>query len=49
VLDLRFICPLSQEPEIHKDILVVTSDDQFNRELKQAGETVVVVDFKADW
>ena len=28
---------------------IITNDGEFERELRQAGETLVVVDFTADW
>ena len=41
--------PPSQEPEIQGRVRAITSDEDFERELKQVGESLVVVDFKADW
>ena len=30
-------------------VRIITSDGEFERELREAGETLVVVDFTADW
>lgn len=38
-----------QEPESKGGIRTITSDEEFEWELRQAGETLVVVDFTLDW
>ena len=38
----------SQEPEFKGGVRTITSDKEFERELTQAGKTLVVVDFTSD-
>ena len=40
---------LFQVAESQGRVRIITSDGEFERELRQAGETLVVVDFTADW
>ena len=41
--------PLFQVAESQGRVRIITSDGEFERELRQAEETLVVVDFTADW
>ena len=38
----------SQEPEPKGGVRAITSDEEFERELREAGKTLVVVDFTSD-
>ena len=40
---------LFQVAESQGRVRIITSDGEFERELRQAEETLVVVDFTADW
>ena len=40
---------LFQVAESQGRVRIITSDGEFERELRQAGESLVVVDFTADW
>ena len=40
---------LFQVAESQGRVRIITSDGEFERELREAGETLVVVDFTADW
>lgn len=39
----------SQVPQFKRLVRVITSDEEFERELRQAGEALVVVDFTTEW
>ena len=50
LLSLPFLSlSLFQVAESQGCVRIITSDGEFERELRQAGETLVVVDFTADW
>ena len=38
----------SQVPQFKRRVRVITSDEEFERELRQAGEDLVVVDFTTE-